>query len=87
MHRASRLIENPSGDGSPPMPDGGVVDGLQTPIQSSTPVHQNEATTPNDVRSINVDAPHVPSGRKLSEKEQRECAVIGEYFIRFIFNA
>lgn len=59
--------------------DGGplsIGDGITSPpVQPSTPMHSNEQAQLG--RSVNVDVPCVPSGRKLSEKEQKECAVIG----------
>ncbi|KAF6216805.1 hypothetical protein GE061_001155 [Apolygus lucorum] len=69
---------NRVGEGTPEntplvVADGGG-DGVHTPMEPSTPTHYPQGS--GDYRSINVDAPHVPSGRKLTEKEQKECAVI-----------
>ncbi|BES90844.1 unnamed protein product [Nesidiocoris tenuis] len=71
----SRPVENGPTEN---LTDGGplsIGDGITSPpVQPSTPMHSNEQAQLG--RSVNVDVPCVPSGRKLSEKEQKECAVI-----------
>ena len=53
--------------------------GISNPSQSTTPMHMEESkhnTSPTKSINFSSDLSFL-SGRKLNDKEQRECAVIG----------